>query len=73
MKMNEESDVKKLKNVEKYDKIFNVFYHKYKIGVFAYDLPCQHVNTKKIELQCRSADELATTRFLCLDCETMIE
>lgn len=60
-------------NQNKFDKIFNVFYRKYQLGIFAYDLPCQHVHTNKIELQCRSPDELATTRFYCLDCETFIE
>lgn len=43
------------------------------MGIFAYDLPCQHLHTKNIELQCRAADELATTKFICLDCETFIE
>lgn len=46
---------------------------KHQIGVFAYDLPCQHIRTKNIELQCRAADELATTKFICLDCGTFIE
>lgn len=57
----------------RYDKIFNVFYQKYKLGVFAYDLPCQHLRTNKREIQCRSSDELATIKFFCLDCETFIE
>lgn len=61
------------KNVNQLDNVFDCFYHKYKTGIFAYDLPCQHLNTKKIELQCRSADELATTTFFCFDCETSIE
>lgn len=55
------------------DKVFDVFFYKHQIGIYAYDLPCQHPRTKKIELQCRSADELATTKFLCLDCGTFIE
>lgn len=56
-----------------YDKVFDVFYYKHKMGIFAYDLPCQHLHTRKIEMQCRSADELATTKFYCIDCETFIE
>lgn len=62
-----------LNDLEKYDKIFDNFNEKYVSGVYAYDLPCQHWNSKKIELQCRSADELATTKFYCFDCETFIE
>lgn len=61
------------KLLERYDKIFDIFYRKYELGIFAYDLPCQHLKTHKIELQCRAADELATTKFFCLDCETFIE
>lgn len=61
------------KNLGYFDRVFNVFYKKYELGIFAYDLPCQHLNTKKIEMQCRAADELATTRFFCIDCETFIE
>lgn len=60
-------------DLKKFDKVFDVFFHKHKTGIYAYDLPCQHLKTKKIELQCRSADELATTKFLCLDCEIFIE
>lgn len=59
--------------LDRYDNIFDAFYAKYELGIFAYDLPCQHLQTKKIELQCRSADELATTKFYCLDCDTFIE
>lgn len=61
------------KCLDRFDKVLNAFYYKYQLGIFAYDLPCQHYHTKKIELQCRSADELATTKFFCLDCETFVE
>lgn len=57
----------------KYDKVFDIFYQKYKLGIFAYDLPCQHIRTNLKEMQCRASDELATIKFFCLDCETFIE
>lgn len=60
-------------NVSRFDKVFCVFFKKYERGIFAYDVPCQHQNTRKMEMQCRAADELQTMRFYCLDCETYIE
>lgn len=60
-------------SLELYDRVFDVFYRKHELGVFAYDLPCQHVNTRSIEVQSRAADELAATKFICLDCGTFIE
>lgn len=61
------------KALDLYDKVIDAYFRKHEIGVFAYDLPCQHIHTKNIELQCRSADELAATKFICLDCNTFIQ
>lgn len=60
-------------NLEKFDRVFDIFFRKHELGIYAYDLPCQHLHSKKIEIQCRAADELATMKFFCLDCETFIE
>lgn len=60
-------------NLGRYDRVIDAVNRKYVDGLFAYDKRCSHENSKKIEEQQRSADELVTTRFFCLDCETFIQ
>lgn len=68
-----EIPTKATKNLQMYDRVFDLMYRKHELGIYAYDLPCQHLRTRNIEMQCRAADELAAVKFICLDCGTFIE
>lgn len=64
---------KTLPNLQQWDKLFDCFYYKHENKIYAFDVPCQHLHTRQIEIQNRSSDELAATKFYCYDCEMFID
>lgn len=55
-----------------WDLLTNMMYYPVKTGMVMYDSECGHNNVKVINKQTRSADEIVTTMYFCLDCRTNI-